>query len=125
MLYIFIIPIQCVVYKYNVCCCFVFKYYMLNNEKPSHITFTLKQNIAPSMFLKNNIILSTDVRYLGLIPDKRPTWVEHIKQKKLLLNSIRKSLFTILGKHSKLGSKNKLLLYKTLLKPIWSYGIKL
>lgn len=98
----------------------------VNNEKSSHITFTLRQGIVPPVSLSNKIIPSvTNVKYLGLILDKRLTWAEHIKQKRILLNSRRKCLYPLLGKHSKLNLKNKLLLYKTLLKPIWAYGIQL
>jgi len=98
----------------------------INNEKSSHITFTLRQGVVPPVSLANKIIPSaTKVKYLGLLLDKRLTWAEHIKQKRLLLNSRRKSLYPLLGKQSKLNLKNKLLLYKTLLKPIWAYGIQL
>jgi hypothetical protein len=31
----------------------------------------------------------------------------------------------LLGRKSKLSTTNKLLLYKTILKPIWTYGIQL
>ena len=67
----------------------------------------------------------SNVKYLGLILDKRLTWAEHIKQKRLLLNLRRKSLYPLLGKYSKLNLKNKLFLYKTFLKPIWTYGVQL
>lgn len=50
-----------------------------------------------------------NVRYLGLILNKRLTRAE---QKRVLLNSERKSLFySLLGKHFKLSLKNKLLCY--------------
>jgi hypothetical protein len=67
----------------------------------------------------------TKVKYLDLLLDKRLTWADHIKQKSLLLNSRRKCLYPLLGKQSKLNLNNKLLLYKTLLKPAWAYGIQL
>jgi hypothetical protein len=31
----------------------------------------------------------------------------------------------LLGRQSKLSTANKLLLYKTILKPIWTYGVQL
>ena len=54
----------------------------INNEKSSHITFSLKQNTIPTVTLNNRIIPQTsNVRYLGLILDKRLTWAEHLKKK--------------------------------------------
>jgi len=98
----------------------------INNEKSSHIIFSLRQGIVPPLFMSNKTIpAATSVKYLALILDKRPTWAEHIKQKRLLLNLRRKSLYPLLGKHSKLNRKNKLLLYNTILKPIRTYGVQL
>jgi hypothetical protein len=34
-------------------------------------------------------------------------------------------MYWVLGRKSKLCTSNKLLIYKTILKPIWAYGIKL
>uniref|UniRef100_A0A2S2R1T0 RNA-directed DNA polymerase from mobile element jockey n=1 Tax=Sipha flava TaxID=143950 RepID=A0A2S2R1T0_9HEMI len=68
----------------------------INNEKSSHITFTLKKGIIPPLYLSNKIIPSViSVKYLGLILDKRLNWVKHFKQKRLLLNVRRKSLYPL------------------------------
>jgi len=98
----------------------------INHEKSTHLTFKLKRGTVPPINLNNqNIPKSSSSRYLGLFLDQRLTWADHIKKKKILLNSRRKSLQFLLGKHSKLNLKTKLLLYKTLLMPIWTYGIQL
>jgi hypothetical protein len=98
----------------------------INNEKSSHITFTLKQSTVPPVYLNNKVIpSSSNVKYLGMALDKRLTWATHIKQKRLILNARRRSLFPLIGKQSKINLYTKLLLYKTLLKPIWLYGIQL
>jgi hypothetical protein len=98
----------------------------VNNEKYSHITFTLKKGSIPPISLSSQIIPpASNVSYLGLTLDNRLTWAEHVKQKRQLLNTRRKALYSLIGKSSKLSLKNKLLLYKSLLKPIWSYGIQL
>jgi hypothetical protein len=34
-------------------------------------------------------------------------------------------MYWLLGRKSKLSTSNKLLIYKTILKPIWTYGIQL
>lgn len=69
------------------------------------------------MSLSNKTIpQSSNVRYLDLILYKFLSWADHIKQKRLLLNSRCKFLNPLLRKYFKLSLQNKLL-YKTLLKP--------
>jgi hypothetical protein len=34
-------------------------------------------------------------------------------------------MYWLLGRKSKLSTDNKLLIYKTILKPVWAYGIQL
>jgi retron-type reverse transcriptase len=59
----------------------------INNEKFSHMTFTLKKGIIPPFYLSNKIIPTiTSVKYLELMLDKRLNRAEHIKQKRLLFN---------------------------------------
>jgi hypothetical protein len=61
-----------------------------------------------------------DVKYLGLHLDRRFT--RH-KGKQLEITFIK--LYWLLGSKSKLSTSDKLLIYKTILKPIWTYGIQL
>jgi hypothetical protein len=65
--------------------------------------------------------LSTEVKYLGLIFDRRLTWSSHLKDKRKKLNSRLHLLRPLL--RSKLTLHIKIILYKTLLQPIWTYGI--
>jgi hypothetical protein len=56
--------------------------------------------------------------------DRRLTWAKHIKSKRKQLNLKVKQMSWLLGR-STLSIESKLLLYKAVLKPIWTYGIQL
>jgi hypothetical protein len=66
-----------------------------------------------------------DVKYLGLHLDRRLTWHKHIFAKRKRLGITLTKMYWLLGLKSKLSTSNKLLICKTILKPIWTYGIQL
>jgi hypothetical protein len=53
------------------------------------------------------------------------TWHKHIFTKRKQPGLILTKMHWLLGAKSQLSTTNKLLLYKTILKPIWTYGIQL
>jgi hypothetical protein len=57
--------------------------------------------------------------------DRRLTWRKHISTKRRHLDHQLRKLYWIIGRKSQLSVDNKLLLYKAILKPIWTYGIQL
>jgi hypothetical protein len=57
--------------------------------------------------------------------DKRLTWRKHIFTKRKQRGLKFRQMYWLLGRHSRLSLDNKLLLYKTILKPVWTYGIEL
>ena len=57
--------------------------------------------------------------------DRRLTWQKHIFTKRKELGLQLHRMNWIIGRKSKLSLENKLLIYKTMLKPIWTYGIPL
>jgi len=57
--------------------------------------------------------------------DKRLTWREHVTKTRKHLDLKTRELIWLMGKHSPLSLTNKLLIYKTVLKPIWTYGLAL
>lgn len=98
----------------------------INQNKSSHTTFTLKKGICPTVSLNNIPIPTSDtIKYLGLNFDKRLTWKNHIRTKRLTLNARMRILNPLTTRNNKTNLKTKLLIYKTLLKPIWTYGIQL
>jgi hypothetical protein len=75
----------------------------------------------------NNVQLpqEQDVKYLGLHLGRRLTWHKRIFVKRKQLGISLTKIYWLCGCKSKLSASNKLLIYKTILKPIWTYGIQL
>jgi len=86
------------------------------------VTFSLRPLNCPAVTI-NNIVIphSTEVKYLGLTFDRCLTWSLHLKDKRKRLNSRLHLLRPLL--HSNLTLPIKIILYKALLQPIWTYGI--
>uniref|UniRef100_A0A1B6F9K4 RNA-directed DNA polymerase n=2 Tax=Cuerna arida TaxID=1464854 RepID=A0A1B6F9K4_9HEMI len=81
---------------------------------------------CPPITLNNVPLPQVDeVKYLGIHFDRRLIWRSHIWKKRLQLNLKTQKLNWLIGNHSKLSVENKLLVYKVILKPIWTYGIQL
>lgn len=68
---------------------------------------------------------SPKIKYLGLTLDQRLTWAQHIKTKRLALNHRLRMLKPLLTNNKYTSIKTKLLIYKKLLKPLWTYGLQL
>ena len=102
--------------KWNIC---------VNAEKSTHITFTLRKGYCSPIVLNGEEIPNSDcVKYLGMHLDRRLTWKNHIKAKREHLNIKTKCMFWLLGQRSELILENKVLPYKTILKPVWTYAIQ-
>lgn len=99
---------------------------VINAEKSSHLTFTLRPGSSPPVSINGSDIPQVQsAKYLGLTLDKRLTWKDHITTKVKLMSFKFRKMGWLLFKRSKLSIKNKLLLYKTIIKPAWKYGIEL
>lgn len=98
-----------------------------NEQKSTHITFTLRRDTCPPITINNNPVPQAEsTKYLGMHLDRRLTWRSHIEAKKKKQLNIRlRGLYWLIGRHSKLSIENKILIYKTIIKPIWTYGIQL
>lgn len=98
----------------------------INTSKCQHITFTLnKADCPPISFGGQQIAQPDTVKYLGLHLDRRLTFGPHVKMKRKELDLKRKKYYYILNKNSPLSLKNKILIYKVMLKPVWTYCLPL
>lgn len=97
-----------------------------NETKSAHVTFALRQGSCPPVYLNGTVIpQATDVKYLGIHLDRRLTWRKHIFTKRIQLNLKLRQMYWLIGRKSEMTLENKVLLYKAILKPIWTYGIQL
>jgi hypothetical protein len=97
-----------------------------NETKCTHVTFTLRKEPCPPLYLNNVQIPVADVvRYLGLYIDKRLTWNPHTRLKRKQVNTRYRMLLRLLDNRSHLTLSHKLLIYNTILKPTWTYGLEL
>ena len=95
-------------------------------NKSIHVTFTLKMSVCPSVQLNNKHLAQLDdVKYSGIHLDRKLTWRKHITTKGKQLDLKLRKLCWIIGRKSQLSLENKLLVYKAILKPIWTYGVQL
>lgn len=97
-----------------------------NASKSVHVTFTLRTRTCPKVCLGNEELPQADTtKYLGIHLDRRLTWQKHILMKRKQLGIKLTSMYWLIGRNSKLSIDNKLLIYKTIVKPIWTYGSEL
>lgn len=97
-----------------------------NETKSIHVTFTMKKDTCPPVTLNNHQLpQAEEAKYLGMHLDRRLTWRKHIFTKRKQLGLKFQNMYWLIGRKSKLTLENKVLIYKTILKPIWTYGIQL
>lgn len=98
----------------------------ISASKSTHITFALRRGDCPPVRLGDEELPhKNSVKYLGFTLDRRLTWKAHVKAKRAELDARFKSLYWLLGPHSRLHLENKLLVYQSIIKPVWTYGIQI
>lgn len=98
----------------------------VNETKSKHITFSLRKENCPKVKLNNTELHEADtIKYLGLHLDRRLTWKTHIKTKRKEAQLKVLKLSWLINRQSKLSLHNKIQIYKTIIKPTWTYGIEL
>ncbi|GBN46709.1 hypothetical protein AVEN_149533-1 [Araneus ventricosus] len=61
-------------------------------------------------------------KYLGVTLEKGLTYKSHVTEVKNKVTAVNRKLYYVMGENSKLFLRNKLLLHKTLMRPIISYA---
>jgi hypothetical protein len=90
------------------------------------VKFTTRRETCPPVHINNvQIPQENHAKYLGLHLNRRLTWHTHIFAKCKQLGLSLTNMYWLLGRKSKLSTNNKLLIYKAILKPIWTYCIQL
>jgi hypothetical protein len=76
---------------------------------------------------KKNVKLPQEdgMKYLRLHCDRTLTWYKHIFAKRKQQGITLTKMYWLLGRKSKRFANNKLLIYKTIFKPICTYGMQL
>ena len=59
-----------------------------------------------------------------MTPDRRLTWKHILDESKQLRDKLKK-FYWLIDRCSNLSTQNKITLYKTVIKPVWTYGIQL
>lgn len=99
----------------------------LNEQKSIQVTFTLRRKNTQLYTHLNGIKVpqAESAKYLGLHLDSRLNWKHHVRQKALQVSHKLREMYWVVGRQSKLNLYCKRLIYQTIIKPIWTYGIQL
>jgi hypothetical protein len=101
----------------------------INATKSVQVTFTLRKEQCRAVHINNTIIpQSPTAKYLGLHLVSRLTWHMHTQKEtkeRKQIRPISKIHYWIIGRITHTSLESKVLLYRTIIKPIWTYGIEL
>jgi hypothetical protein len=98
----------------------------LNKDKSKHVNFTNKRcQYIPINVNGKTIPYSQTAKYLGMTLDAKLRWKVHVKKTREERGLKYRQMYWLLGRSSALSTHNKLVLYKQILKLVWTYGIQL
>lgn len=96
----------------------------INPGKTEAILFTRRRPIVPPNIhvFKKDVTWKKQVKYLGVFLDSKLTYSAHMMYLKKKFYAALNSLYPIFNYKSKLSTSNKLLLYKSCLRPVITYA---
>ena len=96
----------------------------INSSKTEAIIFTKRRpHLNECIVIDGHKVLwSSAVKYLGLTLDKKLTFTNQINILTQKANALLISLYPLINRKSKLSLENKLILFKTIIRPILTYA---
>jgi hypothetical protein len=94
-----------------------------NKISPSYL-YPKKEYKSPLQLNNKQLAQAEEVKYLGIHLDRKLTWRKHISANRKQPYLKLRKLFWIIGRKSQLSLDNKLLVYKAILKFIWTNGVQ-
>jgi hypothetical protein len=99
----------------------------INPKKSAAVFFSRRpgkksKTTGPISMFGETIPWVSETRYLGLVLDDKLTWKPHIEHVRAKAIGGMAALRPITGRRSKLSLKNKVLLYKTMIRPVMTYA---
>ncbi|GBO13107.1 RNA-directed DNA polymerase from mobile element jockey [Araneus ventricosus] len=95
----------------------------VNSDKCQAVYFSRKQSLPPPPKIFRRVIpWREETKYLGITLDKKLTFKSHFAKIKSDFKQARAQLKPLIGKDSKLSLDTRLLIYKSLLRPLISYA---
>jgi len=98
----------------------------INGNKSQQCNFSLRSKILHTVKFQDTVIpQSAQAQYLGLILDKRLSWKQHITKITATCRVELRKLNWMLKGTSELSPSNKLLLYRSIVDPSFTYCIQI
>jgi hypothetical protein len=96
----------------------------VNPEKSSALLITRRRvvPVGQIQMFGRDIPWKDQVKYLGVILDKRLTFIPHIKHVEAQTKMVASRLSSLTCRKSKMSIRNKLVLYKSIIRPVMTYA---
>jgi hypothetical protein len=98
---------------------------MVNSSTSNNRCTNKRCRYVPIIMIGKTITHSLTAKYLGMTLEAKLRWKVHVKKRREELDLKHRSMYWIMGRHSAMSTRNKLVLYEQILKPVWTYGIQL